>query len=634
MTNTLAPRVPTLGDQAAVAAGAGEDGTAASVSSVTYASPAAVDPDGPVQGSIGDQVFAANSALTGGAELTIAPTEPPENTYRVFKLSPLLSAVIDAFCVNVYSAGFQLEAVLPLDDPDSKLRVRQVLAYQHAVAARDYEHAVDISDEAVDAEMKRLRTRASNERQFVQAWFARAVAGDSYLHLCTVTGQDLEIQGDAYWEVLRDTSGAPAKLVWAPAWSIRAKPLDDLPIAIAVPVPASELSWTMEEQLRRFRSYVQTDLNGTIIARYKEFGDPRCLSRRTGKYYPTLDAMKAVPDEWVYDADHQPYPPLAAAELLHFRLPNPLSAAYGKPGFTGVYPVLEGTRDLSEENQHLVTDQRVPQMFILIAGGAGIAQEQLNRLQEQIEQNTKDGKKAIYFIQARSAKNDMGRQSPTPTVTVERTKSEQYQDALGLKYHEHAEQQVEHAYRLPAAALGRHAGMAEGTIQAGYRFAEAQVYDPRRDLFDDRINTTLLPALGVQLLRYRTRSRVPKEPNELAQIIKLLMEAGVLTPDEGRALAGDIFGKPFHDLQGIWSKLPTKLLLAMLQTKNQLVGAALLGSETEADIIERLQAALLAQLNGATGEGALQPPKVQGNADGRRAEEDPSGVEREGKGGA
>jgi hypothetical protein len=35
----------------------------------------------------------------------------------------------------------------------------------------------------------------------------------------------------------------------------------------------------------------------------------------------------------------------------------------------------------------------------------------------------------------------------------------------------------------------------------------------------------------------------------------------------------------------------------MLQTKNQLVAAALLGSETEADIIARLQAALMGQLD-------------------------------------
>jgi capsid portal protein len=309
--------------------------------------------------------------------------------------------------------------------------------------------------------------------------------------------------------------------------------------------------------------------------------------------------MVNTPDEWQVDSSGVRYQPLAATELLHFELPNPLSTAYGKPGYTGVYPVLEGTRDLSEENQHIITDRLVPQMFICIAGGVGVRQEDIDALQEQIEQNARAGKKSIYFIQARSDKNEMGRISPTPSIHFEKTKSEQHTDALGLKYHEHCEKQLQHAYRYPSAALGQHEQLSEGTIQAGYRYAEAQVHDPKRDLFADRINSTLLPDLGIQLNRYRARARVPKEPNELAKIIQMLMESGVLTPDEGRQLAGDIFNRDFQDLEGIWSKLPTKLLLAMLQTKNQLVAAALLGSESESDIIARLQAALVGQLEGA-----------------------------------
>jgi len=131
-------------------------------------------------------------------------------------------------------------------------------------------------------------------------------------------------------------------------------------------------------------------------------------------------------------------------------------------------------------------------------------------------------------------------------------------------------------------------------------------------------------------VRYRTRSRVPREPNQLATIISTLMNAGVLTPDEGRDLASDIFNKEFKDLEGIWSKLPTKLLLAMLQTKNQLVAAALLGSETEHDIIARLQAALVGQLEGAPPAPA-QPAGLAANPSSRDSDEqsskaEPSGV--------
>jgi capsid portal protein len=614
------PRIPTRGDQSPEAATAGADEAGAlSITEITYASPAASDPDGPIMGTIGDRVFSARSSYPGGAELVIQPTEEPQDAYRVFKLSPILSSLIDALNVNVYSAGYTLAPVLATEDPEARESVRQALAYLAAWAQRDFEHATTISDDAVNTELDRIRTRIGNEKQFLQAWLQRACPGSTFLTLCQLTGQDLEVQGDAYWEVLRDESGAPAKLIWAPAWSIRAKPIQDEMIGVDVPVKLSSYTWGMERQARRYRSYVQLDLNNSVIARYKEYGDPRCLSRGTGKYYLTLQDMLANPDEWYEDANHTKYPPLPATEILHFALANPLSTAYGRPGYSGVFPVLNGTRDLSEENSTLIVDRKVPQMFVLIAGGVGVAPKEIERLEESIRQNAAKGNRSIYFIQARSAKTDTGTLSPTPTIEIVKTKSEQYQDALGLEYHKHAERQVEHAYRFPAAALGRHEELTDTAIQAGYRFAEAQVYDPRRDSFDDRINSTLLPDLGIQLTKYKTRARTPKEPHELAQIIQVLMEAGVLTPDEGRVLAGDIFGRQFHDLEGIWSKLPTKLLLAMLQTKNQLVAAALLGSESESDVIARLQAALVAQLPGGSGDsagaitdGGASLPDVQG----------------------
>ena len=626
MPSPFQPHAPSRGDAAPAAATAGaKQAASVSVVGVPYASPAAVDPDGPLIGTAGDLVFQSPSTLTGGTELTIVPTEKPELAYRAFKLSPLLSPVIDAFVANVYAVGYAIDPILQPDNPHSKAVVKRALKYMQAWRQGSYEYEAEISDEEVELELKRIRTRIGNEIEFLSAWFSRAVPGSSYLQLCALTGQDLEIQGDAYWEVLRDEHGRPAKLVWTPAWSIRAKQLDPYMLSVETPVRLSSLHWGTEMQARRFRSYVQQDLNGTIIARYKEYGDPRCLSRRTGKYYSSFEALQANKDEWLTDAAHNDYPPLPATELLHFELPNPLSTTYGKPGYTGVYPVLEGTRDLAEENQHLITDRRVPQMFICIAGGVGVAQEDIDRLQEQIEQNAKQGRRSIYFIQARSDRTEMGRVSPTPTVHFEKTKSEQYQDALGLQYHKHCEEQLEHAYRLPAAALGRHGNLSEGTIQSGYRYAEAQAYDPRRSLFADRINTTLLPDLGIQLTRYKAQARTPKEPNELANIIRVLMDGGVLTPDEGRQLASDIFNRDFQDLEGIWSKLPTKLLLAMLQTKNQLVAAALLGSESESDIIAHLQAALVGQLENTGLE-------VQTNGRGN-TEEDSAGVPSESSGG-
>lgn len=612
------PLKPTRADLSNDAATAGHDDDipGASVHRIDHASSANAVPDNSTVAGIGDTLFGAkvSAGLTGGVELTILPHEEPTDTYRVFKLSPQLSPVLDAINVNVYSAGYTFDAIIEADRPDARERVRQSLQFKAALTAGNYELSTKVTEAAIDRELKRIKTRSENESQFARAWLARACPGSTFHATVQLLGYDMEIQGDGYLEVLRDYNGYPSKLIWAPAWSIRAKPIGHELVQLRMPVQITDFDWDFEIQQVRYRSFVQVDLNGVIIARYKQYGDPRVMSRKTGAYYPTLEAMRLNEDEWDKDdRGNLVYPPIPATELLQFSLPNPLSSAYGKPGYTGIYPVLDGARDLEEENRVIITDRKVPQMMILIAGGAGVPQKDLDAFYAAIDQNQKEGKKSIYVLQARSAKYATGALSPTPTIEIVKTKSEQYQDALGLKYLEHGERQVGHAYRLPPAARGQHEGIDKDDAQEGYRFAETQVYDPKRDNFDDRFNSTLIRDLGIQLVKYRSLSRVPREPSALASIINVLMNAGVLTPDEGRQLAGDIFHKDFRDLAGIWSKLPTKLLTAMLQTKNQLVAAALLGSESESDIIERLQAALVGQLDSAQGQKpeAPKPPEGQ-----------------------
>lgn len=570
-------------------------------------------PDSPV----GDQLLGVQvtEPLKGGIEYIIIPPESVEQAYRVFKLSPYLRPIVDALVANVYGAGFTLDPVMDPDDPGAGVEVKRYLSFEKSASAGSYEAEVEEpTDKEIEAELARIRRRISNESVFLEAWFSCCCPDMTYLRLCVLVGQDIEASGTGYVEVLRDSDGFPKRLIWAPAWSISAKPLDEDFINSEESVPLSPIRWSKDTYQRRFRSFVQTDLNGSVVGRYKEYGDPRVMSRRTGYYYHTIEDMQAAPDEQFQHPDGQPGTPLPATELLAFPLPSPVSCTYGQPAWTGVYPDLEGARDVSEENPNLLVDRKVPQMFILVAGGAGIPPKEIEALELKISQNIKQGKKSIYILQAKSARTASGTISPTPTIEIVKTKSEQYQDALGLQYLEHAEAQARHTYRLPPAALGQMEKVTGQDAQLAYQFAESQVYDPRRQIVvDDRINSTLIRDLGVQLVRYRTRSRAPREPNQLATIISTLMNSGVLTPDEGRKLAGDIFNLELKELEGIWSKLPTKLLLAMLQTKNQLVAAALLGSETERDIIARLQAALVGQL-----EAAPPAAPAQGSSNGQQ----------------
>ena len=52
----------------------------------------------------------------------------------------------------------------------------------------------------------------------------------------------------------------------------------------------------------------------------------------------------------------------------------------------------------------------------------------------------------------------------------------------------------------------------------------------------------------------------------MTEMVEKLVRVGVLTPEEGRALAGDIFNREFRKIGDDWTKRPITLTLAGIQT--------------------------------------------------------------------
>ena len=551
--------------------------------------------------------------LAGSQVYIVEPVEDPTDAYRVYKLSPHLAPILSAIDANVYSANAVFEPKLDLSREESRQKVADALAYEQALQSGDFDSEVELTEEEITTAAKRLRRRQTNEQQYCETWFSRCHPGSTYRELRKLVGLDMEVMGTGYVEVLRGTKGRPASLLWAPSWSIRARPVSQTIIPVRQLVRVSRLSWHWEWQLRRFRTFVQLDTTKQVIGNYKEYGDPRVLSRKTGKFYSSLQEMHANTDDEYYTDDQGTLiPAQPATELLTFKLSSSINTTYGLPGWTGVYPNLTASRDLEEENGKILTDQKVPQMFVLVAGGAGIDQESIQVLEEKLAENRQLGKKSIYFLQAKSPKMANGMLSPAPTMEIVKTKSEQHTDALGINYQKNSDKLSRKAYRMPRAELGDDDGYSKDQAMHAHRFAESQVYDPRRDIIDDRVNTTLIPDLGIQTVLQKTRPRPPKDPNERTAIVSMLTKAGVLTPDDGRLEAREILDRSFGDLLGVWSKLPKELLTAVLQTKNQLVAAALLSADEKEGFLDRLRETLSEQTGSTEPSRPGQVPIPQG----------------------
>ena len=101
--------------------------------------------------------------------------------------------------------------------------------------------------------------------------------------------------------------------------------------------------------------------------------------------------------------------------------------------------------------------------------------------------------------------------------------------------------------------------------EAQLRFAEDQVFQPERDEFDFLVNRKLLADMGIRFWRFRSQTRVTRDPERMTNMVEKLVRVGVLTPEEGRLLAGDIFTREFRKIGDDWTKRPITLTLAGVQ---------------------------------------------------------------------
>jgi capsid portal protein len=104
------------------------------------------------------------------------------------------------------------------------------------------------------------------------------------------------------------------------------------------------------------------------------------------------------------------------------------------------------------------------------------------------------------------------------------------------------------------------------TAESALRFAEDQVFQPERDEFDFLINRKLLADMGIRFWRFRSQTPVTRDPERMTEMVERLVRVGVLTPEEGRLLAGDIFNREFRKIGDDWTKRPITLTLAGIQT--------------------------------------------------------------------
>lgn len=502
-----------------------------------------------------EQLVAPEERLPSGA---LAPPYDFDKLYKLWELSSNLRPNIDAYVTNIESFGHHLMPIIDLTADDADQRISDAIQYEQAMAVNAGTISLAELSEPTDADIQQrkseLRKLARLEFVRLRAFFQFVCPTLSFTEMRRRTRQDLEVTGNAFWEIVRNELGEVANIYYAPVIGVYLMPKDLKPTLIEEAVRVTDITWTVIKRQHRFRRFVKTEANAAPLY-FKEYGDTRIMSRNTGVFYTSIGAMR-----------HKEPKAEPATELIHFTLATP-SSAYGIPRWISALPAVLGTRENEEVNYNFFKNNVVPPLALLCSGGRlgkGVA----SRIEEFIEEHLK-GRKGINRILVLEAEGQKaaGATGPlaVPKIQFVPLRDAQQSDAVFQGYDLRNEEKVARLFRLPRILRGDDKQINRATAWAALKFADEQIFEPERETFDDFMNRHLLPHIGVKFWAFRSNAPIVRDPEKMAEMLERLVRAGILVPREAREICSDIFNRAFADISEEWTNRPLPQTMAQLR---------------------------------------------------------------------
>ena len=485
----------------------------------------------------------------------IDPVYDPEMLALIFEHSNSLRQNVDAYAVNIDGFGHRFDPAFDLSAKDVDQRIGDAMFSDRQRALDEGATPQEAAYPAIEEiKVKKLEIERLMRMEKIRLthFFEYCSPDTSFVTLRRRTRQDLEVMGNAYWEVLRNMDGKIVQFVYMAGFTMRLLPLDMETVTVRHRIRVSELSFDEIEFSTRLRRYVQV-VEGRAVF-FKELGDPRIISSQSGAVFDSLEQLARI------EPGVRP-----ANEILHFRIHSPRSP-YGVPRWIGNLLAVIGSRQAEEVNFNYFENKSVPPLAILVSGGR-MSQSSVDRVSDYIEANLK-GKRNFHKILVLEAESAQGGGAASDAATskmkidLKPLTGAQHNDALFQEYDERNIDKVGQSFRLPRMLRGDIRDFNRSTADAALVFAEMQVFEPERQEFDFILNRKILTTLGIRFWRLVSLAPVMRDPQAMSEIIKNLMNANVLTPEEARELAGDVFNREFRHLDADWTKQPPALTIA------------------------------------------------------------------------
>lgn len=347
--------------------------------------------------------------------------------------------------------------------------------------------------------------------------------------------RDRETYGISYCEVIRDMEGNVVELQFI---------IDTPSIDMTYPLePYVDTEYFYRGQSfkrkKKFRKFRQTVAGKTVY--FKEFGDPRIMDKRNGKYVGEGEDIPDIDDQ--------------ANEIIEFRIG---SLPYGEVRWIGQVLTVDGSRRAEVLNNNYFREGRHTPLMILVRGGT-LSDESFSKLQSYMNEiKGESGQHAFLVLETESNESTAAfADEKKADIEIKDLASILQKDELFQEYQENGRKKTQSSFLLPDLYVGYTTDFNRATAQTAMEVTEKQVFQPERTSLAWTINNKLLN--GYQLRYAEAYFEAPDitNPEDIQKILNVTERAAGITPNLAKELTYKTLGKDgCEDYEGDWGDIP------------------------------------------------------------------------------
>lgn len=404
--------------------------------------------------------------------------------------------------------GFYGEVLSPSLDPylnlqiyeESEILPQAVEARVHGLCGFGH-HFEPISKSDVDGDNN---NEINDEKRRINNFIENCNMDQSFDMIISKIKKDCHIFGYGFLEIIRDIDGFIHKLYPAPAESMRLTRADKESTLYATAKHIDGQTY-YQQSTKRFRRFIQIQAAERNIY-FKEFGDPRNISKIDGRVYDIL------------------HPEDQATEILFFQVQPAKGNVYPKALWHGAKNSIAGAKLSQDYNNSYLSNGYLQSLALVLPPNTNIDEKNIRELETQFTRGVHSSGR-ILTIETVGSHPDVSERAHLEKLTDNLLK-----DGSFINYQRFNHNIVLSSLRVPPILVGLTSDYNKATSETAYRDFEEQVCAPERKELEWFLNNTLFRGLGIIHHKFRLNSPNLIDSSEFLNAMKSF--ESVLPPNE------------------------------------------------------------------------------------------------------